>query len=821
MDSNLSQVVLVKDINTNVFDGYNETSFPEGSYPNNLFEFNNKLYFSANDGENGRELFISDGTVEGTQLLVDINSNVFNGYSRPLYVPLYEDLSNASSSIIIEDSSNVASSALEDSFNITSSTFEDSSNVDSSISVEDSFEPAFSTPIEDFPGNDSGSSNPSNFIEFNDKLYFSADNGETGSELFVSDGTAEGTQLLVDLRPGSSNYDYNYGSNPSYFIEFDDKLYFSANNGENGNELFVSDGTVEGTQLLVDINPNVFDRYDGSSIPEGSYPSNFFEFNDKLYFSARTEENGSELFVSDGTAEGTQLLVDLRPGSSNYGYTYGSNPSDFFEFNDRLYFSANNGETGSELFVSDGTRDGTQLLIDLNTNVFVEGEDENYLSFPEGSYPSNFVEFNGKLYFIANGGETGSEVFVSDGTAEGTQVLIDLRPGSSEYGSSYGSYPSNLIEFNGKLYFTANEGENGNELWVSDGTADGTMLVADINPGSSNYDFANNSYPSELTVVGDELFFSADNEETGTELFKLTIVDSTPVVVTGSDRSDNLIGSDRFENILAFSGNDTIDSGGGNDTIDGGEGDDILTSASGDNSLFGGEGNDTIDSGNGADTLNGGNGADLLNSLGGNDNLIGGHGNDTIDSGNGADTLNGDNGDDVLNSSRGNDNLVGGEGNDILDSGEGDDVLFGGNGSDFLTAGNGNDYLAGGESNDTLDGGNGIDTLSGGNSDDRLMGGSGNDLLLGGSSNDTIDGGMGFDTLEGGSGDDLFVLRNDDGRDLIIDFYIGGDRLGLADGLQFNSLSFSGNDILSGDEVLASLVGIDTEQLTEGDFRMI
>ena len=122
-------------------------------------------------------------------------------------------------------------------------------------------------------------------------------------------------------------------------------------------------------------------------------------------------------------------------------------------------------------------------------------------------------------------------------------------------------------------------------------------------------------------------------------------------------------------------------------------------------------------------------------------------------------------------------------------------TLLGGKASDVLTAGGGNDSLTGGQNNDTLNGGDGIDTLFGDNGDDRLV---------------------------GRSGDDLFILRNGDGTDTIADFNLnGGDCLSLTGGLEFNSLSFSGNDILSGDEVLATFNGVDTEQLTEVNFRTL
>jgi ELWxxDGT repeat protein len=383
------------------------------------------------------------------------------------------------------------------------------------------------------------------------------------------------------------------------------------------------------------------------------------------------------------------------------------------EFNDKLYFTADDGKNGYELFVSDGTTEGTQLLVDLYPG-------ENNYGFNNGSFPSNFIEFNDKIYFSANDGESGNELFVSDGTAEGTQLVADLYPGENNYGFTNSSYPSSLVEFDDKIYFTANDGESGSELFVTDGTVEGTQLVADLRPGVSQYGYSYGSAPYELTVVGDELFFSANNGETGTELFKLTLDDSvgeTPALINGSDASDNLLGGDRAEQIQALSGQDTVDGRGGNDTVDGGDGDDLLTGGAG------------------------------------------------------------------------NDSLIGGNGNDTLNSGNGDDILLSGNGSDVLNSGNGND---------------------------RLTGGGDNDLL---------DAGIGNETLDGGNGDDIFVLSSDAGSDTIVDFNlggnlnIGGDQLGLANGLQFDDLSFAGQNILVGEQVLVTLNGINTEQLTSGDFK--
>jgi ELWxxDGT repeat protein len=568
MDTNLGQVALVKDINPGVSD-FNPryrpqpidlnpnklyspppSQVPDGSFPGSLVEFKDQLYFAADDEENGRELFVSDGTAEGTQLVKDIR------------------------------------------------------------------------PGENSYGYSYGSS-PYNLTEFDNKLYFTANDAENGNELFVSDGTSSGTQLLVDLRPGESSYGYSYGSNASNLTEFDDKLYFTANNGENGNELFVTDGTGSGTQLVIDLRPG--ENNYGST--NGSYPSNLTEFNDKLYFTANNGENGNELYVSDGTGSGTQLVKDLFPGSNKYG-SYSSYPSNLTEFDDKLYFTANNGENGNELYVSDGTDSGTQLLADLFPG-------DNKYGNVNSSDASNLTEFNDKLYFTANDGVHGNELFVSDGTLEGIELVADIRPGAITDSYINGSYPSNLVEFDDKLYFMANDGEHGNELFVTDGTTEGTKLVADINPGLNNYSYPDSSFPSNLTVVGDELFFSANNGQTGDELFKLTIDDSTEgttVLINGSDGSDNLLGSDRPDQIQTLGGNDTV---------------------------------------------------------------------------------------------------------------------------------------------------------------------------------------------EGGNGDDIFVLRSGDGSDTILDFNLGSDRFGLADGLQFDELSFSGNNILAEGEVLASLEGINTEQLSSTDFSAV
>ena len=94
-----------------------------------------------------------------------------------------------------------------------------------------------------------------------------------------------------------------------------------------------------------------------------------------------------------------------------------------------------------------------------------------------GSFPFALANVNGALYFQADDGADGVELWKSDGTAAGTVMVTDINPGAD------GSYPSELANVNGTLYFNADDGADGVELWKSDGTAAGTVMVKDIDPG--------------------------------------------------------------------------------------------------------------------------------------------------------------------------------------------------------------------------------------------------------------------------------------------------------------------------------------------------
>lgn len=124
--------------------------------------------------------------------------------------------------------------------------------------------------------NPTGDSNPKEFMKLNGKLYFSADDGSNGRELWVSDGTSGGTTMVKNINPSGD-------SNPVRFIELNGKIYFQADNGFNGKELWVTDGTATGTTMVKNINPSG----DGNAYP-------FLKLNNKIYFSADDGVNGQQ-----------------------------------------------------------------------------------------------------------------------------------------------------------------------------------------------------------------------------------------------------------------------------------------------------------------------------------------------------------------------------------------------------------------------------------------------------------------------------------------------------------------------------------------------
>jgi ELWxxDGT repeat protein len=282
-------------------------------------------------------------------------------------------------------------------------------------------------------------------------------------------------------------------------------VFFPASDGINGLELWGSDGTAAGTRLIADICP-------GSC---ASFPRSFAVVGTKLFFVADDGFHGPELWRSDGTAAGTVQVKDLIP-VNGAGHIHG-----LIALNGQILFSLTTLQ-GSALWRSDGTVAGTVPVA----------------SFPDDFRNSNSLEPLGRLgtkvFFYAENAGHGQELWVTDGTTAGTFMLRDIYPGP--FSSPPGNLEKKAAVAGGKLFFLASSPQ-GFDLYKSDGTPAGTVLVKDFGPGQPI---------GELTAWGQEVFFLAtdgqavelvlwrsDGTDAGTRPVKVVSGNSRQLTVAG------------------------------------------------------------------------------------------------------------------------------------------------------------------------------------------------------------------------------------------------------------------------------------------------
>ena len=264
-----------------------------------------------------------------------------------------------------------------------------------------------------------------------------------------------------------------------------------------GRSLWRTDGTQEGTVRV--------DSAGTESSMRGTDPKYLVEFSGDLFYSARSDEGGRELWSFDGTT--ASEIKDLWTG------TFSGSPEFLTECNGELFFSASSGTsqgtiTGRELFKSDGTGAGTVLVKEIRNGV-------------EGSDVRNLVCVGTTLFFSADDGINGAELWSSDGTSLGTSMVANINTSGS-------SNPQYLTSYNSKVVFAADNGVEGVELWESSGT--GASIVQDVRKGSGS------SFPTGLTV------FTTSNTGATSKLYFLA-VDGSDV---GGARSSHSWGAETY-----------------------------------------------------------------------------------------------------------------------------------------------------------------------------------------------------------------------------------------------------------------------------------
>ena len=442
------------------------TTFKTDNYggPSSGVSMGNKIFFSAYDSLNGRELWCTDGTTSGTYMVKDINPGI--------------------------------TSSIGDYFNLTAC-------------IHDSI------------------------------LYFKADDGVYGSELWRSDGTPGGTYLLKDLLAGSGSNGFGY------FAPVDSILFFS---GGGGTQLWRTDGTDTGTYVVESF----------------TIISSLIGFNGRLYFAGDQNNSGQELWKSNGTAAGTNMLKDLN------GAFGASLPINFHVTPSLLYFMANTND-GWELWKTTGTNAGTQMVKDINPtgNGILDAYSEALMA-----------HIGDTLYFRAQDGINGYQLWRSDGTDSGTVMCSNLATGvyssctfpvvddkvlvnnyldphfweydpvtDSIYASFYPSafyinYPGKFI-FNGnKMFYAGKDSVYGSEVWKADGATLVNARLQETHLTDNWYPPPSQNFNVIFGSVGNLVLFSNSRTASGFEIplysYDVTLPDSCfpPGVFTAVPTSD-------------------------------------------------------------------------------------------------------------------------------------------------------------------------------------------------------------------------------------------------------------------------------------------
>lgn len=440
---------------------------PNGSDPNSFTELNGQTYFIARTNQ----LWRSNGSAAGTVMVKDFAAEGVNPsitdlavHDGQLAIGLF-DLGPNTGIFAVED----------DQFQLWKS-----DGTTSGTSLVHDFGPS-SSPVYATDG--------AYFSSLNGSLFLSVRTAAHGGEIWKSENLTTPT-LLKDIAPAAAS------SDPTQLQVALGKLFFTADDGNNGYELWVSDGTTAGTTMVKDISEGMYGSY-----PTSGYGKPFPELNGHIFFGVRSngpdnvpfnEDDTTQLWKSDGTSAGSVLVKDFGPPSD-----YGS--GELVRVGSTIFGTASTLANGTELWKSDGTTAGTVLVKDIFPGTSESGA-------PESSNPGSLTNVDGVLYFSANDGTHGVELWKSDGTEVGTVLVKDINDAS---GDIFDSWPLSLTALNNELYFTADDGLSGRELWKSDGTSTGTVLVRDINPASDSSIW-------EIHVANNDLFFAADNG-TGSE----------------------------------------------------------------------------------------------------------------------------------------------------------------------------------------------------------------------------------------------------------------------------------------------------------------
>lgn len=388
---------------------------PGDSLPRELVAFRGRVYFAAEVGGFHASLWSSDGTASGTKLVKDTEPGPPSGLPGPRFLtPIGGTLTF----------------------------FAPTPGKGTELWRSDGTSQGTSLVTELVKG--AGSPAVRRVIAVGPRAYIMASTAEVGQELWVTNGSESGTRRLTNLAPPEALFSDAPLIYPPTAAAIGQRLLFSASDGAHGHEPWITDGTVNGTRLIRDVCPGNCNGL----LWMHAHPG------ERLLFTGDDGVHGGELWATDGSSAGTRLVSDLCAGPCSFY------PISYASIGGRHLFLP---YEGHDLWVTDGTKAGTFQVFD-----FEDGSSD------AGALSPRAVVGN-RLFFAAAEREFGRELWVTDGTPNGTRLVRDIA--DRDLG---GSEPAFMRPFNGRLLFFADDGVHGHEPWLSDGTKGGTALIADV-----------------------------------------------------------------------------------------------------------------------------------------------------------------------------------------------------------------------------------------------------------------------------------------------------------------------------------------------------
>lgn len=454
-----------------------------------------KVYFSASSPTSGWELWVSDGTVGGTVLAADIapgedSSNPSSLAGCPTGVVFQAEVGGVRNAYFFGASglSKLTNYGLFDNFYMFSSL-----NAGARVcffSILPGETPNYSVWSTD--GTTGGTALLRDHLRYVNLLsapigtgtMLNLDDGVVGQEPWITDGTAGGTALIKDINTGPGE------SAPHVYTQAGGKLIFSADDGVHGVEPWVVEGS-GAVSLLKDL----------GATNSGSTVANAAAFGDRAVVFARTAA-GAEPWISDGTSAGTVQIADVEPGAGgSYADSVTNALPGFIAASGVFYYADLGGSAGrrNELVATNGSAAGTYVL-DVNTK-------PNSGALTGGI---NGAPLGRSLIFAADDGTHGGELWKTDGTPAGTVMLKEFIAGST---GGVSLTENRFITLGSTVLFGATDSVIGSELWKTDGTPGGTVLVKDIRPGSQG------SQPNPIAVIGSKVILLATTAAEGRELW--------------------------------------------------------------------------------------------------------------------------------------------------------------------------------------------------------------------------------------------------------------------------------------------------------------